>query len=474
MEASPTRWTLIRRYCWIVVALILLFNFTVMKPLIQGVLFQTKIRDFTQEWASARNYFNGFPIYENQEKTLHLYLGYVRPRGEDMLDVNAHPPASVLLCLPFAALDYSTALMIWNLLSLGALAASIYLIAHELRIPLDRWSVFPILSLILLAAYMGPLRAQMEQGQWNLFLLLLFTGVWKCSRTDRPILAGVLLGLATAVKLFPGLLFIPFLLQRRWRLVAWGVVSFAAASLLTVGVLGLETCRTYLFEVLPHLERYRGHWAGVSFKGFYSKLFDPIAFNGLTTALLQSPWLARILTFLSSGLVLLFLVRSSLRARSQQEQDDVFSLTLIAMLLVSPIAWDHYILLLLLPLMYFWATLPKSGWTTWTFRGLAVLLTLHPYCYWWLLLCDPSKDWTKIPVQPWQTLTALSMHTYLLMGLFVFGLATFGSRNLVPARRRDSTGAVEPGVEVLLPSPLGGEGLGVREIKIMQNAKCKI
>src|SRR5271166_4993459 len=129
MEACATRWTWIRRFSWMFFAFVLLFCLTVIHPFIQRVMHQTKPRDFTQEWASARNYFTGMPIYENQGKTLFHYLGYVNPKGEDMLDLNAHPPASVLLCLPFAALDYSTAFLLWNLLSLAALVASIYLLA---------------------------------------------------------------------------------------------------------------------------------------------------------------------------------------------------------------------------------------------------------------------------------------------------------------------------------------------------------
>jgi Glycosyltransferase family 87 len=434
MEAS-TQWLWIRRFSWMLFAVALLLFLTVGQPFVQRLLSGEQLRDFAQEWTSSRNYFTGFPIYEKQEKTFAYHLGHVRKKDEYILEYNAHPPTSVLLSLPFAALDYTTAFRLWTILSLAALGLTIYLLARELRIPLDRWSIFPISSLILLCAFVGPLRPQLEEGQWNLFLLLLLTGVWKCARSDRLMLAGLLLGLATAVKLFPGLLFIPFLVQRKWRLAGWGIVSFLTATMLTVVVLGLDTYRTYIFDVIPHLERYRSVWFGMSFKGFWSKLFDPIPIGGVTVPLLESPWLARSLTILSSGLLILALVRASWRTRSQQEQDDVFALTMVAMLLVSPIAWDNYLLLLLLPLMYFWATMPKTGWPTWMFRGLAVMLSLRSYCYWCLILCDPRQDWCKCTAQPWQTLTALSVHTYALLGLFVFGLATFGGRALIPARR---------------------------------------
>jgi Glycosyltransferase family 87 len=443
MQACSLPGIWIRRSCWILLTMALFFFLTVSQPLLQRLLAGNKLRDFAQEWTSARNYFTGFPIYENQETTLFLHLGYVRHKGDNLLELNAHPPTSVLVCLPFAALDYATAFRLWTLLSLAALAATIYLLADELRIRLDAWSVFPILSLILLCAYIGPLRPQLEEGQWNLFLLLLLTGVWKCSRSDRPVLGGLLLGLATAIKLFPGLLFLPFLVQRKWRLAGWGMASFLLLTLLTMAAFGLETYRRYLVEVIPHLERFRSVWFGISFKGFWSKLLDPVPIGGISVPLLESPLLARVLTFLCSALVVQCLVRLSWRARSRQQQDDVFALTIVAMLLVSPIAWDNYLLLLLLPLMYFWVTVPKTGWSTWTFRLLAVMLGLRSYCYWWLILCDARQDWCELTSQPWQTLTALSMHTYALVGLFVFGFATFGRRSLVPVRLRPTKSTVE-------------------------------
>src|SRR5262245_45689892 len=61
-----------------------------------------QIVDFFQEWASARNPFQHPPVsvYERQEQTMVLYLGYeVRPE-EFRITRNAHPPSSVPLAMP--------------------------------------------------------------------------------------------------------------------------------------------------------------------------------------------------------------------------------------------------------------------------------------------------------------------------------------------------------------------------------------
>src|SRR5262249_55049861 len=107
----------------------------------ERVLTTTQPRDFAQEWRSVRNYFERRPIYENQETRLAHHRGYRGRPGEPALEVNAHPPVSVLLTLPVAALDYPHALLTWNLLSLAALALSLWLLARGLRLPLFGWSL---------------------------------------------------------------------------------------------------------------------------------------------------------------------------------------------------------------------------------------------------------------------------------------------------------------------------------------------
>src|SRR5262245_13372655 len=39
-----------------------------------------KLRDFYQEWGSARNWYEGIPIYENQRVTIPIHLGIEVPK----------------------------------------------------------------------------------------------------------------------------------------------------------------------------------------------------------------------------------------------------------------------------------------------------------------------------------------------------------------------------------------------------------
>ena len=54
--------------------------------------------DFYQEWTSAQNYLNGYPVYTDLAKSTQLHVPTGRLTG--IIKYNAHPPASILVALP--------------------------------------------------------------------------------------------------------------------------------------------------------------------------------------------------------------------------------------------------------------------------------------------------------------------------------------------------------------------------------------
>src|SRR5262249_7253592 len=127
---AQSSWSWGSRAAWGVVALLV--------GLWQGPSFVWSLRhgnghlcDFVQDWASARNLLEGRPIYEAHEISLARSLGWHPDPANStfrfFLEVNAHPPTAVLLALPLAALDYLDAVLAWNLISLAALALSLWL-----------------------------------------------------------------------------------------------------------------------------------------------------------------------------------------------------------------------------------------------------------------------------------------------------------------------------------------------------------
>ena len=128
-------WPNERRWIWATLALWLL--------ILRGPAFIDNLRarppeelvpDFFQEYASVRNWLEGLPIYTSQHQSATRYLGVQPDERRSHVVVNAHPPASVLLALPLASLDFATAFLAWNLVSLAALAASLWIVQRQLKI----------------------------------------------------------------------------------------------------------------------------------------------------------------------------------------------------------------------------------------------------------------------------------------------------------------------------------------------------
>ncbi len=372
-----------------------------------------RVGDFFQEWASARNYFEGLPIYTPQETTAWRYLAY-RPSDSPsaiFCRVNGHPPPSVLLGLPLGRLPYSTAFLLWNLASLlmAAAAAAIALRAEFGKGASWRW-------LVMLTLLLGnPLLQTVMMGQLTACLLLLITAAAWAEADDRPGLSGALVGTAAALKLFPGFLFLYFLLQRRWKALFAGAITFAAWHGATLALFGVDTYTDWYRESLPEVLRYRDTWLNYSATGFWYKLFD--ASSGQSIPLWHSPTIARIGSLASLIIVAAVAGYASLRSQgNRQASRAAFALCITAMVVAAPVAWDHYFLLLVPPVAQLAATLPQQSVRRKLFNAGLFVLWLNPIVFYGIALNKSSQVLSTASL-----LTIVSWPFYGLIAVFALG-----------------------------------------------------
>ncbi|MDA1055138.1 MAG: glycosyltransferase family 87 protein [Planctomycetota bacterium] len=425
MTDQPTPWTLRGQLGWGLIALVLCFLFA--KPLLDRFRpDRDEVIDFYQEWSSARNLLTGRPIYLPIEKTFEPYLG-LQAQDELNWDINVHPPTAVLLAIPLAWMNYYDATVVWNVLSLAALFASLWLLARQLNVPLSPWSALPLVSVLLLA---NPVWQQVTQGQLNCVLTLLIIGIWVAARQDRHITAGIWLGLATAIKLFPGFLIVYFVLQRQWRAVAATAIAFAAITVATATILGVDAYKTYIADVVPQAVEWKSTWNNASWPGLCAKLFNPA--NGHTSAvpLVQSQLLEVLATGLGWLVILGGLAVVTWHARSETARDHAFALTVTAMLLLSPVTWEHYFLMLLLPLAMLWKDDRRTFIARCVFVIAFVVLCLPIYAMCNTFIEGGFGEGTATVAQ---TLTLLSMQCYAM--LILFGQGVLRAWSLGESRR---------------------------------------
>ena len=391
--------------------------------------------DFFQDWSSARNWREGVPIYEDLRLTADRYIGRrFAPDEELAVPKNAHPPTSVLVTLPFAWFGYPAATTLWNVLSIVCLAIAVVATGRALGFTMPAWWIVPAAAL---AVTCNPLRHQVEMGQINGVLLALLVGTWLAERNERPATAGLLLALATTVKLTPGLLFVYYLIRRRWSLLVWGVAAGAALTLATAAVLGIDAYLSYLKEVLPLSSRYTPMRMNASLSGLWTKLFDAGVVSHLTVRqvappLVHAPLVARIGHIVSAALVLFYSARVALAVNSRGQADVATAVWVTAMLLLSPATWDHSLLLAVLPLAVLWPHVADDRRRRMLYAVLITIMWISPTAVWNAF--EPLGSTAR-----WIPALSSCLQGLALVGLFVM---LIGAAAPTPASSRPASAPV--------------------------------
>jgi hypothetical protein len=234
-----------------------------------------------------------------------------------------YPPTFLPILLPFGFLDAATATWAWIGLSVVALLAGIALLPVK---PQVRWTI------LLLAGLSWPVMYALKLGQVGPLLFLIYAAGWRGIASDAAV--GVAGALGAAIKIQPGLLLAWALLRRRWR-----AVGIGAGVLLVLALVGT------LLAGIP---------AWFDFLELARRVSDPITTPHNTTigALLYqagvAPDIALVVHWVSVAGVLVVFVVSALRMSAVPS----FMVTVIASQLILPIVWDHYAMLLLIPIAW--------------------------------------------------------------------------------------------------------------------------
>jgi Glycosyltransferase family 87 len=392
-----------------------------------------RVNDFYQDWGSARNHLVGLPVYTHHATSIPRHLG-VPFDSVTSVAYNAHPPTSVLLALPLARLDYPDAVLVWNTISVLALLVSLAIVAATLPVPRELF--LPALALL---TFCHPVYGNLYQAQLTLVLVLLVTAIWALERSGRSSVAGLVLGTAAAIKLFPAYLAVYYAARGRSRSLVAAALSFLALTCATAVVLGLDAYHDYVQVVLPAQSQFRSLGYNYAVAGLWHRLFDPIGERGWMTPLWPRPALARWGTLLSDLGITAVVAIFAHRARTRAKRDLAFASTVSAMLLVSPVTWDTSLPLLLVPIA---VIARSSAMSRWRFMPAALVLIVA-------VVWSPQQMLTKLAlagrtvhVASWAfMLGAPSLKFYALLAIFILGLAAFSGEKGEEKEEVELTGA---------------------------------
>lgn len=376
--------------------------------------------DFVQFFASARAVAGGERVYAPLRMS---DLGLDTPAGRDPsepLHPNLNPPLLAVLLAPVSMLGISAAYACWSALSLvcGLLACA--WISRTLRSDGGTDAGLVWFWLAFLAYY--PTHTAVMLGQVSLVLMALLTGAWLAARGGRDRLAGLLAGLALNLKLFTGLIVVYFVWQRRWRAAAWSLASTVALALVPLPWVGPAAYLEYV-ELLPSVDWFSSNW-NASFASFFTRVLG----GAENEPFLNMPAVANGLVIACSAVAvgaLAWLTRPASRAGGIDAFDHGFGLTMVVMLLVSPLGWMYYFPLLALPGHLLWSA---SG------DARARLLRAGLASVWGLSTVPLAMVRSADANIPSRWLTLDSVYFYALVALM----------GLVSARLRDAGPASTP------------------------------
>jgi hypothetical protein len=199
--------------------------------------------DFPNYYMSARLAHEGFDTSREYE-----WVWFEREKDHRALDINVIgllpiTPFSTLVMWPLTGLPPLVAKHIWIVANLALLVPLCWLLRSITGLPWRR--------IALVFALCFPLHRNLLFGQFYVLLLLLIVAACWAYLRGLTALAGALVAIAAACKVFPVLLFIFFLRRGNWRALVWGAVTGLAALAVSVAVFGWNLHRTYLFQVLP-------------------------------------------------------------------------------------------------------------------------------------------------------------------------------------------------------------------------------
>jgi alpha-1,2-mannosyltransferase len=294
--------------------------------------------------------------------------------GQTMYDPNAtetggfglffYPPPFAVMVIPFALLPTELGVALWTGFLLAATLLAIWLMPVSGRVRL---------IVLLLAALSWPLVYAIALGQVGPLILLTFAAGWRW--LDRPARLGLSTAVGGAIKIQPAILVGWAVLTRRWRAAVIAIVVGVAMAAIATVIAGPSSW----FEE-------------ASLLGRVSKpVLTPHAF-GVGRLLYEAgvPESTAMLAHLANlALVAAVTLFATLRAAPVAS----YLAVVVASQFISPVLWDHYALVLLLPVAWlleqrrWWAALiPLLTPTLFVILQVQTTGWLYPIAFWAALL----------------------------------------------------------------------------------------
>lgn len=285
------------------------------------------------------------------------YINAIGPLGRELgLEIgqyaqHAADTPTFLLCFePLTLVSVEKAYIIWQTLSALCFAAGLYLLLAHSGFDRRKQLLFAALGIIYL-----PVAHNFVMAQSQFLILLILVLIMRAMDEGNEAGAGLLLALAGLLRAYPLALLGYFLVRRRWKVVGFAILGLAIGGVITLALVGVR--RSFSFLVVIGFG-HRGAepalqiLAAQSFfenASLYAFIDHILSFSGLQRASINSA------TSMASALadVVILAVTAIVTARPDKcdRHWRGYCLWIVAMLMISPVTYTHYLSLLMIVLI---------------------------------------------------------------------------------------------------------------------------
>ena len=358
------------------------------------VLSRDKPIDFYLYYLAAYGFAHGYDVYGNvswaqlaQETSVPDYAPPYR-----------YPPLTAQLVLPLTLLQPRWAALIWLIGSAIVFMLSAWLLGRSTH---TNWGV--TFGLALLLFFVPPLTT-MHAGQVNGFVLLaLVVALYAFVRRD-PIWTGVGVALGAMLKLIP-IAHLAYLgWRRQWQAVLTGLIAVVLLFCLAVPLIGWASVESYARHFLSLGAAGSVFPVGVS-QSIYSFLGRLLISGSNAESLASATQLVQVLGLSTSLVLILATVALCWPTGDLARLYDLeFALVTSVINLVTPYAWYHQLVLLLIPFF----VLARRALMMPSLRWMLIPLTVG-----YALTDLHGLTWHHL--EPWPLLASTPFYTILML-----------------------------------------------------------
>jgi alpha-1,2-mannosyltransferase len=302
--------------------------------------------------------------FDNLKTTGNIYSNFA-------LEAFTYPPGGILLLCPVVLIPFKYLGAAWTVGVLGALAATFFVVIRRLMNESDSNTLLLATALTIVSPI--ALSAVYDNIFWGQIGVALTLAIVVDFLVVRGGMQGVLVGLATSLKIYPGIFIIIWLTRRQYRQALTAIATVIVTTLVATALWYHSSISFFKEELIGSQEL--GHFSTYTTAQTSSSVVD---------IFLRPPYF---LGHLSSGesmvvaaVVAVIGLIASFGAWWRGSELTAVVVGLVISTICCPISWNHYFaflpLLLFLPL--------ELGWRSWTTRVsyLALVVNIFPWHRW--------------------------------------------------------------------------------------------